>query len=372
MGAPDTPWPRAVDNPPIVRHWLGATLRGDRPPSFPARLPVGVSAVTLVCRTHSILASTPSLSLQTARDDDSASFRVGCLLRENPGASSLVSQLPPGIALPIRDALSRPYSTGAAEATESVESVVTGRGATQPPCVPIDTFATLLPNGTTASAPSGGGGSDGGGGGGRRRGAPVLVDDRGDDGTSIPEAIASARFSTDLRLKEVPMMPDILSEHNYPPPTELRGCLHASLYHCMLHGAAHCLLAREYMSGLIPPHSCITSAIVISFLLLLLLLLLLRSRRRRRRLSHCTTTFSDYHTHHITPHHLHHFRLPQVRRLLGSTRPSRIRVKQTPEMTEHDLAGEQKVSLRLAMQRLLALPTGRGMFTLGTVCRALT
>jgi len=60
-------------------------------------------------------------------------------------------------------------------------------------------------------------------------------------------------------------------------------------------------------------------------------------------------------------------RLKEVQRMLGSSRPTRTRVMQTPEMSDHDLAAEQKAFLVFAMQRLLALPVGRGMFTLNTV-----
>eukprot|EP00038_Savillea_parva_P003749 m.129705 g.129705 ORF g.129705 m.129705 type:complete len:728 (-) comp11271_c0_seq1:3845-6028(-) len=53
--------------------------------------------------------------------------------------------------------------------------------------------------------------------------------------------------------------------------------------------------------------------------------------------------------------------------MLGSSRPTRTRVVQTPEMSDHDLAAEQKSYLLQAIQRQLALPVGRGMFTLNTV-----
>eukprot|EP00041_Stephanoeca_diplocostata_P023439 m.576909 g.576909 ORF g.576909 m.576909 type:complete len:1553 (-) comp22291_c1_seq1:277-4935(-) len=60
-------------------------------------------------------------------------------------------------------------------------------------------------------------------------------------------------------------------------------------------------------------------------------------------------------------------RIKEVQRLLVGSKPCRVRTEQTPEMSDHDFAAEQKAQLLLVVQRTLATSVGRGMFTLNTV-----
>uniref|UniRef100_S4RPY3 Uncharacterized protein n=1 Tax=Petromyzon marinus TaxID=7757 RepID=S4RPY3_PETMA len=59
-------------------------------------------------------------------------------------------------------------------------------------------------------------------------------------------------------------------------------------------------------------------------------------------------------------------RAQEVRRLLQSTRPVRINVVQRPEVSDHDFIEEKEARLLQLCQRTMALPVGRGMFTLFT------
>lgn len=59
--------------------------------------------------------------------------------------------------------------------------------------------------------------------------------------------------------------------------------------------------------------------------------------------------------------------LQEVQRLLVASKPVRVRTEQTPEMSDHDFAAEQKAQLLLTAQRTLATSVGRGMFTLNTI-----
>uniref|UniRef100_S4RPX0 Uncharacterized protein n=1 Tax=Petromyzon marinus TaxID=7757 RepID=S4RPX0_PETMA len=60
-------------------------------------------------------------------------------------------------------------------------------------------------------------------------------------------------------------------------------------------------------------------------------------------------------------------RAQEVRRLLQSTRPVRINVVQRPEVSDHDFIEEKEARWLLQLcQRTMALPVGRGMFTLFT------
>ncbi|KAF4523327.1 hypothetical protein B566_EDAN011807 [Ephemera danica] len=60
-------------------------------------------------------------------------------------------------------------------------------------------------------------------------------------------------------------------------------------------------------------------------------------------------------------------RIQSVRKMLQSARPARICVTQRPEVSDHDFIEEQERNLYAQCSRTLALPVGRGMFTLGTV-----
>ncbi|KAJ8307875.1 hypothetical protein KUTeg_014573 [Tegillarca granosa] len=59
-------------------------------------------------------------------------------------------------------------------------------------------------------------------------------------------------------------------------------------------------------------------------------------------------------------------RVQEVRRLLQSSRPARIAVVQRPEVSDHDFIEEQERLLYSICIRTMALPVGRGMFTLFT------
>ncbi|XP_059145256.1 anaphase-promoting complex subunit 1-like isoform X2 [Physella acuta] len=63
-------------------------------------------------------------------------------------------------------------------------------------------------------------------------------------------------------------------------------------------------------------------------------------------------------------------RLQEVRRLLQSARPVTIAIKQRPEVNDHDFIEEQEKALLATCVRTMALPVGRGIFTLHT-CRPL-
>ncbi|XP_059501188.1 anaphase-promoting complex subunit 1 isoform X1 [Stegostoma tigrinum] len=57
-------------------------------------------------------------------------------------------------------------------------------------------------------------------------------------------------------------------------------------------------------------------------------------------------------------------RVQEVRRLLQSTHPVRVNVVQMPEMSDHEYIEEKENRLLQLCQRTMALPPGRGMFTL--------
>ncbi|XP_060071238.1 anaphase-promoting complex subunit 1-like isoform X2 [Ylistrum balloti] len=59
-------------------------------------------------------------------------------------------------------------------------------------------------------------------------------------------------------------------------------------------------------------------------------------------------------------------RVQEVRRLLQSSRPARIALVQRPEVSDHDFIEEQEKHLYSICIRTMALPVGRGMFTLST------
>lgn len=57
-------------------------------------------------------------------------------------------------------------------------------------------------------------------------------------------------------------------------------------------------------------------------------------------------------------------RVQEVRRLLQSSRPVRVNVAQLPEVSDHEYIEEKENKLLLLCQRTMALPVGRGLFTL--------
>ncbi|XP_030854571.1 anaphase-promoting complex subunit 1 [Strongylocentrotus purpuratus] len=59
-------------------------------------------------------------------------------------------------------------------------------------------------------------------------------------------------------------------------------------------------------------------------------------------------------------------RVQEVRRLLQSSKPVTIALTQKPETSDHEFIEEQELHLLLVSQRTMALPVGRGIFTLGT------
>ncbi|KAL5008156.1 hypothetical protein ScPMuIL_013737 [Solemya velum] len=59
-------------------------------------------------------------------------------------------------------------------------------------------------------------------------------------------------------------------------------------------------------------------------------------------------------------------RVNEVRRLLQSSKPSRIALVQKPEVSDHEFIEEQERHLYFICIRTMALPVGRGMFTLST------
>ncbi|XP_074644686.1 anaphase-promoting complex subunit 1-like [Tubulanus polymorphus] len=59
-------------------------------------------------------------------------------------------------------------------------------------------------------------------------------------------------------------------------------------------------------------------------------------------------------------------RVQEARRLLQSSKPVRIELVQRPEVSDHDFKEEQENSLYSYCIRTMALPIGRGMFTLST------
>ncbi|KAL1503732.1 hypothetical protein AB1Y20_012203 [Prymnesium parvum] len=65
-------------------------------------------------------------------------------------------------------------------------------------------------------------------------------------------------------------------------------------------------------------------------------------------------------------------RLAEVRRLLCSSRPLELRMGGAHEMSDHEMVDEQQQRLLLLCRRSMALPVGRGMFTLSSAPPVLT
>ena len=59
-------------------------------------------------------------------------------------------------------------------------------------------------------------------------------------------------------------------------------------------------------------------------------------------------------------------RLAEVRRLLCSSRPLTLHLNTLPELSDHDQLHEQQARLLLLCRRAMALPVGRGMFSLAS------
>ncbi|XP_014679973.1 PREDICTED: anaphase-promoting complex subunit 1-like, partial [Priapulus caudatus] len=59
-------------------------------------------------------------------------------------------------------------------------------------------------------------------------------------------------------------------------------------------------------------------------------------------------------------------RVAEVRKLLQSARPVKVTLVQRPEVSDHEFIEEQERHLLSICQRTMALPLGRGMFTLST------
>ena len=65
-------------------------------------------------------------------------------------------------------------------------------------------------------------------------------------------------------------------------------------------------------------------------------------------------------------------RLHEVRRLLCSSRPLALRLTASPDLSDHDMLHEQQSRLMLLCRRAMALPIGRGMFSLASAPPRLT
>ncbi|XP_049852727.1 anaphase-promoting complex subunit 1 isoform X1 [Schistocerca gregaria] len=65
-------------------------------------------------------------------------------------------------------------------------------------------------------------------------------------------------------------------------------------------------------------------------------------------------------------------RVAEVRRLLQSSQPVRIAIPQQPEVSDHEYIEEQEKHLYALCTRTMALPVGRGMFTLRTAAPIIT
>jgi anaphase-promoting complex subunit 1 len=65
-------------------------------------------------------------------------------------------------------------------------------------------------------------------------------------------------------------------------------------------------------------------------------------------------------------------RLTEVRRLLCSSRPLALHLNTLPELSDHDQLHEQQARLLLLCRRAMALPVGRGMFSLASASPRLT
>ncbi|KIJ25699.1 hypothetical protein M422DRAFT_77064 [Sphaerobolus stellatus SS14] len=60
-------------------------------------------------------------------------------------------------------------------------------------------------------------------------------------------------------------------------------------------------------------------------------------------------------------------RLLEVARMLQSSSPATVRMQERPDLSEHDIAREQHQTAVRVVERTLALPVGRAMFTFGSV-----
>ena len=65
-------------------------------------------------------------------------------------------------------------------------------------------------------------------------------------------------------------------------------------------------------------------------------------------------------------------RVQEVRKLLQSSKPVVVSVVQRPEVTDHDFVEEQERALSAFCVRTMALPLGRGIFTLHTTTPIIT
>jgi len=65
-------------------------------------------------------------------------------------------------------------------------------------------------------------------------------------------------------------------------------------------------------------------------------------------------------------------RVQEIRRLLQSSKPVTVNVVQKPEVSDHDFIQEQETRLLMMCKRTMALPVGRGMFTMATSRPVLT
>jgi len=65
-------------------------------------------------------------------------------------------------------------------------------------------------------------------------------------------------------------------------------------------------------------------------------------------------------------------RVQEIRRLLQSSKPVTVSVVQKPEVSDHDFIQEQETRLLMMCKRTMALPVGRGMFTMATSHPVLT
>lgn len=65
-------------------------------------------------------------------------------------------------------------------------------------------------------------------------------------------------------------------------------------------------------------------------------------------------------------------RVQEIKRLLQSSKPVIVNVLQKPEVSDHDFIQEQESRLLMMCKRTMALPVGRGMFTMATFRPVLT
>lgn len=65
-------------------------------------------------------------------------------------------------------------------------------------------------------------------------------------------------------------------------------------------------------------------------------------------------------------------RVVEARRLLQSSKPVTVALVQRPEVSDHDYIEEQEKHLYAVCARTMALPIGRGMFTLRTATPIIT